>query len=407
MIKKLRQKFILSAMLSLILVLMVIMSGVHIINYSKITADADSILYVLNQNGGKFPKNNFERKIRNTLPPETPYQSRYFTVCFNADGYVEYIDTGKVVAINTESAQEYAIDVYNSGKTNGFYDIYRYEVFHNDTEDTDLIIFLDCRKELSNFHSSIVISSLLSLAGILAVLALVIISSKFFLKPVSESYKKQKQFITDAGHEIKTPLAIIDANLELIEMENGESEWTNSIRNQVERLSSLTSDLITLSRMEENEKLIALKFSLSDAVCDMIEPFVIPAFARKINLDYDVEANIEFCGDEKSLRRLVSLLLDNAVKYTPEQGNINVSLKRKDKYIIFSVSNDAENIKTGDMPYLFDRFYREDKSRNSDVKGYGIGLSVAKAIVESHKGKITAYSPNEKIFVIAVTLSAS
>lgn len=408
MIKKLRQKFILSAMLSLVLVLFIILSGIHIMNYSKITSDADNVLTVLNQYGGKFPKNNLspERKFRNPLSPETPYQSRYFTVSFNPDGSVEYIDTGKVVATDTQSAQEYAIKVYESGTSNGFYDIYRYGIFENSEDGTTLVIFLDCSKELSNFSSSIIFSIILSCIGILSVLILVIISSKFFLKPVYESYKKQKQFITDAGHEIKTPLAIIDANLELIEMENGESEWTGSIRNQVQRLTSLTSDLITLSKMEENDKIIMEKFSLSDTVCDVIEPFLIPALTHKKSLDYDVDANIEFCGDEKSIRRLVNILLDNAVKYTPENGNIFVELKKQDKTITLTVKNEAENLKAADMPYLFDRFYREDKSRNSSVKGYGIGLSVAKAIVESHKGKISAKSPDGKIFIISAVFTS-
>jgi len=407
MIKKLRQKFILSAMLSLVLVLFVILSGIHIMNYNKITSDADNILTVLNQYGGKFPKyNSPERKFRNPLSPETPYQSRYFTVSFNSDGSVGFIDTGKVVAIDTESAQEYAIKVYESGTNNGFYDVYRYGKFYSEEEDMTLIIFLDCSKELSNLYSSIIFSVILSLIGIFSVLILVIISSKFFLKPVYDSYKKQKQFITDAGHEIKTPLAIIDANLELIEMENGESEWTGSIRNQIQRLTSLTSDLITLSKMEENDKIIMEKFSLSNIVCEVIDPFIIPAVTHKKSLDYDVDANIELCGDEKSIRRLINILLDNAIKYTPENGSIFVSLKKQDKDIILSVKNDAENLKIGDMPYLFDRFYREDKSRNSSVKGYGIGLSVAKAIVDSHKGKISAKSPDGKTFVITAVFNA-
>lgn len=395
-------------MLSLILVLFIILSGIHFMTYSKITSDADNVIAVLNQYGGKFPKNivSPDRKFRNPLSPETPYQSRYFTVSFNEDGSVEYIDTGKVVAIDTESAQEYAIEVYRSGTGNGFYDVYRYGVFENYDDGTALVIFLDCSKELSNLSASIVFSVILSCIGILSVLILVVISSKFFLKPVYESYMKQKQFITDAGHEIKTPLAIIDANLELIEMENGESEWTGSIRNQVQRLTSLTADLITLSKLEENDKIIMEKFSLSDIVCEVIEPFIIPAVSHHKTLDYDVDTNIEFCGDEKSMRRLVDILLDNAVKYTPENGRIFAELKRHDKSIVLTVKNDAENLKAGDMPYLFDRFYREDKSRNSSVKGYGIGLSVAKAIVETHKGKISAKSPDGKIFIITAVFNA-
>lgn len=407
MIKKLRQKFILSAMLSLIVVLLVIMSGIHIISYSKISADADNVLSVLNEFGGRFPKNNrppdlkYDGIYKISLSPETPYQSRYFLVSFNTEGAVDYIDTRNVAALDTESAEAYAVDVYSSGSNNGFYSVYRYGVFDN--EDGKLILFLDCSKELSNFYLSIAVSCIICGVGIISVLILVIIFSSFFLKPVSESYKKQKQFITDAGHEIKTPLAIIDANVDVLEMEQGENEWTASIKNQIQRLSSLTADLITLSKMEESDNIIMERFSISDLVCETIESFIIPAVTHNKLLDYDVDANIELCGDEKSIRRLVNILLDNAVKYTPEGGEIFLTLKKQDKSILLSVENNAENLKEGEMPYLFDRFYREDKSRNSSVKGYGIGLSVAKAIVDSHKGKISAKSPDGKRFIITVT----
>lgn len=408
MIKKMRQKFILSVMLSLIAVLLVILSGIHITSYNKISADADNVLSILNEFGGKFPKNNkhpdlkYDLSYRTFLSPETPYQSRYFLVFFNTDGTVDYIDTRNVAALDTESAQEYGQQIYDSGKTNGFYEVYRFGVY--DKDDGKLVLFLDCSKELSNFSSAIVTSCVVGGAGILSVLFLVIITSKFFLKPVSESYKKQKQFITDAGHEIKTPLAIIDANVDVLEMEQGENEWTASIKNQIQRLTSLTTDLITLSKMEENDNIIMEKFSFSDLVCEVIESFIIPAVTQKKLLDYDVSSNIELCGDEKSIRRLVNILIDNAIKYTPYGGEIFLTLKKQEKNIYLTVENDAVNIKEGDMPYLFDRFYREDKSRNSSVKGYGIGLSVAKAIVDSHKGKIWAKSPDGEKFIITVVL---
>lgn len=399
-------------MLSLIVVLLIILSGIHITAYSKISNDADNVLSVLNKYGGKFPKNNRHPDMkyddgtyRNLLSPETPYQSRYFLVSFNTEGIVDYIDTRNVAAVDTESAEEYAEKVYSSGSVNGFYDVYRYGVYDN--EDGKLVLFLDCSKELSNFYSSIGVSCIVAGAGILSVLVLVVIFSNFFLKPVSESYRKQKQFITDAGHEIKTPLAIIDANVDVLEMEQGENEWTASIKNQIQRLTSLTTDLITLSKMEENDNIMMERFSISDLVCEIIESFIIPAVTHHKILDYDVSSNIEFCGDEKSIRRLINILLDNAIKYTPDGGEIFLTLKKQDKNILITVENDAENIKAGDMPYLFDRFYREDKSRNSSVKGYGIGLSVAKAIVDSHKGKIWAKSPDGNKFVITVILQCN
>lgn len=167
--------------------------------------------------------------------------------------------------------------------------------------------------------------------------------SKKIFRPVAESYDKQKRFITDACHEIKTPLTIIDANTEVIEMMSGESEWTKNTRDQVKRLTSLTNQMVALSRLDEN-----------------------------------------------SIRQLISILVDNAMKYAAMDAGVDVSLKRDGCKICFVLRNLTDGMKSGDQKVLFERFYRPDSSRNSETGGSGIGLSLTKSIVESHKGKITA-----------------
>ena len=167
--------------------------------------------------------------------------------------------------------------------------------------------------------------------------------SKKIFRPVAESYDKQKRFITDAGHEIKTPLTIIDANTEVIEMMSGESEWTKNTRDQVKRLTSLTNQMVALSRLDEN-----------------------------------------------SIRQLISILVDNAMKYAVGDAGVDVSLKRDGCKICFVLRNLTDVMEAGNQKVLFERFYRPDSSRNSETGGSGIGLSLAKSIVESHKGKITA-----------------
>ena len=164
--------------------------------------------------------------------------------------------------------------------------------------------------------------------GLLAVSALIVVASKVILKPVEESYTKQKQFITNAGHEIKTPLTIIDANTEVIEMINGESEWTESIKNQVKRLSSLTADLISLSRMEEESRFEMNDFPISDVVEEECDVFKGMAEIKGKELTSEIEKNLGYNGDEKAIRQLTSILLDNAIKYTDENGSIKVRLKK-------------------------------------------------------------------------------
>ncbi|WP_455190480.1 sensor histidine kinase [Eubacterium ramulus] len=167
----------------------------------------------------------------------------------DADGTVKACDTGKIVSIDEDAAEEYATEVYGSGKTKGFSGIYRYLV--TDTEDGTMIIFVDCRQEISTVKNFAKNSFGISTIGLAAVFVLVVFFSKLVFRPVAESYKKQKQFITDASHELKTPLTIIDANTEILEMDHGESQWTKSIHNQVLRLTSMTQQLINLSKLDE------------------------------------------------------------------------------------------------------------------------------------------------------------
>ena len=205
MIRKLRMKFIAVSMLSMLLVLLIIMSIVNFLNYQKVVEDADSILLILKENDGEFPKEKelFRKKdhLKKSISPEAPYESRYFSVLLEEEnGEVVSIDIGRVVSVDEEKATGYAQDVWSNSKTQGFLSNYRYI---KQMEDGKIqIIFLDCRRSLTTFQSFLTISILVSILGFVSVLFLVIIFSKKIIKPVYESYEKQKQFITDAGHEI-------------------------------------------------------------------------------------------------------------------------------------------------------------------------------------------------------------
>ncbi len=224
------------------------------------------------------------------------------------------------------------------------------------------------------------------------------------LQPVQESYEKQKQFITDASHEIKTPLAIIRADAEVLELEQGESEWTESIKNQIGRLTSLTESLIFLSRMEE-QHVDWKRCSLSDAVSDTIEACHSLAAANDKIILEAIEPNIFIWGEERLLRQLVYILVENAVKYSDPCGKIEISLRKLGKKLILEVKNPAKSVKESDLNHLFDRFYRADASRNSKTGGHGIGLSVAKAIADTHGGTIAASKVGEGTIKIEVNLT--
>lgn len=411
MIKKLRRHFILITLISIALVLGMMMSAINIENYHSVNIRADEKLSVIADNDGTFPKKNGEKAyepldykmLEKKMTAEAPFDTRYFTVKVTDKNTIVSVNTGMIAAVSTEKAINYTNQLTEKNKTSGFIDNYKYTCV--DTNDGKMYIFLDCERELSTFYNFLIVSILASVGGIILVYLLVLVFSKIVFKPVAESYEKQKQFITDASHEIKTPLTIIDASTEIIEMENGENEWTESIKNQVKRLTALTEKLVFLSRMdEESTKLIMLDFSISDAVLEVAQGFEAVATSQGKTLIIDIDNNLSYCGDETTIRQLVSLLIDNAMKYSDENGKITVSLKSNGKSRVITVTNSVDKIEKGKHDELFERFYRADSSRNSETGGHGIGLSVVKAIANAHKGKAVCYSNDENSITFKITL---
>lgn len=436
MIKKLQNRFILISMLSVLLVLAVIMGIVNLLNYQKVVQDAEDILSILSENNGNFPKrlppfdkNSLENKPSDNhleerdpsehaqtqqpsepgfsrhrkLSPELPYETRYFSVVLNENGTIQSTDTGKIAAVDDDTASHYASQIWKSGKTSGFLSSYRY--LRVACDEGSRIIFLDCSRTLTTFRSFLLTSILVSALGLCSVLVLVCFFSRIVMKPISESYEKQRQFITDAGHEIKTPLTIIDANCEILEMEYGTTEWSQSIQKQTARLLDLTNTLIYLSRMEEPKKqLQKLDFSISDLVEETIQSFQPLAAAQEKTISTDIKPLLSYCGDQSSIGQLVSILLDNAVKYSPPQSSIEVILEKRGKNICLMVKNPAEDLSSEHLSNLFDRFYRADASRNSETGGYGIGLSIARAVTDAHKGKIWAEHKDGDSLLVTVLL---
>ena len=419
MIRDLRKKFILVAMLSTMLVLTAIMGVVNFSNYREMLDRADEMTALLEQNDGKFPeepswheqddtetppaKPENDEKDKSRFSVETPFETRYFTVTVDENGEVTDCDLDRIAAVDEETAEEYTQTAQQKNKTTGFQGIYRYRV--TETEDGAKYVFLDCRREISNFRTVLVTTISVSLLGLAAVFVLVVIFSRMVFRPVEESIQKQKRFITDASHELRTPLTIIDANIEVMEMESGESQWTKSTRKQIQRLSGLVQQLVTLSRLDEEKGLEEkCEFNLSEAVSECVQPYESLAQTREKNLTLNIEEDITYTGDERSIRQLAGILMDNAVKYSSENGNITLTLKKKGKKIFLEVYNDADDLPQGKLDVLFERFYRLDSSRNSGTGGSGIGLSMAKAIVQAHKGKITAENKNGRGLTITVIL---
>ena len=407
MIKKLKRKFVALSMVSLFVLLAVIVAGMNLINYTSVVRDADEVLTLLSQNRGVFPEfggGGRENHMPPNMSPELPYESRYFSVLLRANGDVLHTETGRISAVDPSMAIAYANSVQKSGKARGFADRFRY--MRTVEGDTVRITFLDCGRKLDAYFGFLLTSIGMALLGFGIVFFVIFFFAGKFIQPIAESYEKQKRFITDAGHEIKTPLTIIQANTDVLEMDIGQNECLEDIRGQAARLTRLTNDLIYLARMEENgQNLQKIDFPLSEVVEEAARPFSTLAQTQGKTFLCEVQPMLTLRGDQKAIEQLIYILMDNALKYAAPDSAISLTLKKQGKALVLRVCNAVEAAISPDgLQHIFDRFYRTDLSRNSETGGHGIGLSVANAIVRAHDGKIQAQMSDSHTFQMTVTL---
>ena len=401
MFKSLRKKFIATAVGSVAVVIAILAIALNFINFNKLEEKIDTTLLDASKSQAIikiFSEDGDDLVITKNSTSPTEYNG--FSIAkIDSDGEIIKAYRDDTLVSNHDALQNKVIQALKKGGTSGFIGTYRF--LKVETEVGNLILFLNCQRELDSYESFVQNSILISIGVVISVLVIIILVSKRVIAPIQETYIKQKQFITGASHELKTPLAIISSNADVLEMENGDSKWTNNIHNQVDRLTSLVNSLIIFSRMEEKDTVERTRFDLTEMVESRIKDFDELANFQKKNIVADVDSNLSYYGEKDSIIQLVDILLENAIKYAPEDSDISVELNKNRKYAILKVSNKA-NVKKGNLSKVFDRFYRLDESRNSTVKGYGIGLSMAQLIAEKHKETIRAYAPEDEIFNIEV-----
>lgn len=402
MIKKLRRKFMRIAMLSVSLVLFFVILAINVLNYQGSMDNLNRTMNTLIANEGVFHREEFDDPHSDR--PDIAFSPRFFTVTFRAEG-----DSLTFLSVRLEEFDELTVSeavsivasLAEEKQRKGFYDklMYRAETLKGGET---LYVFLDASIQIDQFFQYLLISVLVALSSLLIVFALIWALSKRMIRPFEENYRRQKRFITDAGHEIKTPLTIIGADVEVIELENGASEWTESLKNQVVRLHTMTKKLIYLAKMDEVVSVPEVRFSISAALNEIVNSFSPRILNENRKVETDIEENIDFVGDENSIKELFSILIDNAIKYSDPASTISVRLYR-DRNLILLFENQAENIKKGNYAALFERFYRLDATRNSATGGSGIGLSIAESIVAMHKGQIEAFSEKDGSIVFKIT----
>ena len=401
MIRRLRKRFIRIATLAVTAVLLVLCLSVNIANYISVDSGLTNVLNVISDNQGTMPPMPHgqppEGRPDGQLTKETPFSTRYFVLRYDGDGDLIKADLDKIAAVTEDDVGEYLSLALEHGEGYGYARGYKYRVVYNG-EDRWMAIFLDDYQEMRSVRE-IALVSLAAMAGCVAlVYVIVVLCSRRAIDRVVQASKRQKQFVTDASHELKTPITVIATSLKVLEMETGKQKWIDKAQTQTEKLTELVNSLVTLSRMdEEKTPLHFAPFAVSDAVRETAESFRDFAESNGHALRLEIAPELAFSGDEYAIRQLVSILLDNVVKYAAEGTGIAFSLEKTKKGVLRSSVNVSRTpLAPEELDKLFDRFYRADPAR-SGTGGFGIGLSIARSIAEGHKGGIRASLEDGKI----------
>ncbi len=401
MLKKMRWRFIGAAMAAFTAVVLTLLCFVNLWNYHSVTSQQDEALTRLMEmedqqlsfspGRGTPPFGDWAH-----FSPEVQYSLRFFSVHYDTSGAVLRVNQDYIASISESDAEAYANAVLESGKAQGYESGYRYLV--STTEDETVVLFLNSEREIQTMRSLLWITLAIAAVCLVVVFGLVVLFSRRAITPYLKNMEAQKQFITNASHELKTPLTAISTSADVLAMEDGKNEWVQNIQSQSGRLSRLISSLVTLCRLdEENPFPERTEFSLSDAVWEIAEPFSSLAAAKGKEYTQYIEDGIMLMGDRTAICQLVSILLDNAVKYSAERGVIRLHVCRSGKRAEIEVYNTLPSAEKLDCKRLFERFYRPDASRNANTGGSGVGLSIAKATAEAHGGTIKARQNGREI----------
>ena len=393
MIEKLRRRFIQIAMIALAVAIILVTAAINLMNWMNVRQEMTDTLNLLVQNNGVISLegtnawSGFSSHRKNLLA-----QSSYFTATATSSGGIRVLNRVRAEGLTDEETDILIVQAINEGKTTGQIGDYLYHA--TSIAGLTSLIFLNCENALSSVRTLLLFSVIVCAAAISLSFLIVYRLSRKAIKPFLLNEQKQKQFVTDVSHELKAPLTVISANMDVMSLEAPENPWIQSTRNQVSSMRDLVESLVYLSRMDEGVlPFEAARLCMTDLVREAAEPYQAMAEFQGKSFTLTLQEDLYLEGDPVPLRRLVSILCDNAVKYTPEEGDIALRLRKDGRVILLETENlPATPLKEEQCGRLFDRFYRADAARTREEKptGYGIGLSIAQAVVRKHNGQITA-----------------
>lgn len=367
---------------------------------------ADQMTQIISENDGTVPlmKDYDEKSVKQQLfggnyiefNEESAFRTRYFCVAVNSDKQILSVDMDHIAAVDEKKAARMAKFVLFVKKDVGNVGNYRFRKEYSDGEVTD-IIFLDFKESQEFYQLVVTLTVGVSLLLTMLITIIFIIASKRVVRPFEVNSQRQKQFITDASHELKTPLAIISANAEVLQYKGEQNEWLQNIVDQTKRMGKLINQLLVLAKLDEvQEKNDRQDVDMKELAEKAVEPFNEVLERKNVKLVMELEDNLQIRANREQMEQLMMILMDNAAKYVSEEGNITWKLSKIHKGVSFSVTNTTDQDDV-DTKHLFDRFYRNDSSRSSKTGGHGIGLSIAKKIVDAHKGNITAKAEGKTV----------
>ena len=395
MTKVLQRRFVIASMAAISVLLLVLVGAINFVNFSISARRVEQVLSQLVESEGLYTPPSMQQDNPphgpNAPTPDDMMGARYFFVRFDGDGAIVQTNVSHILAVTEDEALCIAQQIYQGGSQSGYTGSFRYRVAHALDGRSSLVICLDISSQQRSAVTVLLVSVFVGLLCWLAMLMLVMLLSKRAIRPIAITLEKQKQFVTNAGHELKTPLAILLANTDAMELHQGETKWSRNIRTQTVRLNGLMQNLLVLAKMDEGgDSLPTSEFSLSLLIEEVLDFYQEAAAAKGIVLRSIIQPEVMLRANRESIVQLLSVLLDNAVQYTPADGSIQVVLTKGKSGIVFQVENSVDTPPEGDLERLFDRFYRGDPARTQKSGGYGIGLSTARAVAEAHGGTITA-----------------